>query len=60
MRHAARKRGLKIDLYVSHPDWYDADFRPNAMRPLQVPSSKTLTLDFEDAKDALFEPFQHP
>ncbi|MEO0795729.1 MAG: alpha-L-fucosidase [Verrucomicrobiota bacterium] len=24
---AARKRGLGISLYYSHPDWYDADFR---------------------------------
>ena len=39
---AARKRGLKIDLYFSHPDWYDADFRPYNCAPLQVPSSATL------------------
>ena len=25
---AAHKRNIKIDLYFSHPDWYDADFRP--------------------------------
>ena len=24
---AARKYDLKIDLYFSHPDWYDADFQ---------------------------------
>ena len=24
---AARRHGIKIDLYFSHPDWYDADFR---------------------------------
>jgi alpha-L-fucosidase len=51
--NAARKRGLKIDLYFSHPDWYDADFRPYALHPLQVPSSNTLTLDWEDAKKSL-------
>jgi alpha-L-fucosidase len=39
---AGRKRGLKIDLYFSPPDWYDADFRPYAYHPLQVPSSKEL------------------
>jgi alpha-L-fucosidase len=39
---AARKRGLKIDLYFSHPDWYDADFRPYNCAPLQVPSSARL------------------
>ena len=24
----AHRQGLKVDLYFSHPDWYDADFRP--------------------------------
>ena len=39
---AARKRGIKIDLYFSHPDWYDADFRPYNFHPLQTPSSPEL------------------
>jgi alpha-L-fucosidase len=39
---AAHKRGIKIDLYFSHPDWYDADFRPYVVHPLQVPSSAQL------------------
>lgn len=34
---AARRHGLKIDFYFSHPDWYDADFRPYAFHPLQTP-----------------------
>jgi alpha-L-fucosidase len=33
---AARKHGLKIDLYFSHPDWFDADFRPYVLHPMQV------------------------
>jgi alpha-L-fucosidase len=37
---AAHKRDIKIDLYFSHPDWYDADFRPYVAHPLQIPSSK--------------------
>jgi alpha-L-fucosidase len=37
---AAHKRDIKIDLYFSHPDWYDADFRPWVVHPLQVPSSQ--------------------
>jgi alpha-L-fucosidase len=37
---SARKHGLRIDLYFSHPDWYDADFRPYAYHPLQTPQSK--------------------
>jgi alpha-L-fucosidase len=39
---AAHRRGLKIDLYFSHPDWYDADFRPYVVHPLQVASSARL------------------
>ncbi|HEY5055793.1 MAG TPA: alpha-L-fucosidase [Acidobacteriaceae bacterium] len=39
---AAHKRNIKIDLYFSHPDWYDADFRPYGWHPLQVPSSPKL------------------
>ena len=39
---AAHKREIKIDLYFSHPDWYDADFRPYGRHPLQVPSSAQL------------------
>jgi alpha-L-fucosidase len=30
---AGHKAGLKIDLYFSHPDWYDADFRPYVKHP---------------------------
>lgn len=50
---AARKRGIKIDLYFSHPDWYDADFRPYAFHPLQVPSSNVLTVEYPAAKKRL-------
>lgn len=32
---------MKIDLYFSHPDWYDADFRPFADHPLHDPLNKT-------------------
>jgi alpha-L-fucosidase len=37
---AARKTGIKVDLYFSHSDWYDADFRPYGYHPLQIPSSE--------------------
>ena len=30
---AAHSHGMKIDLYFSHPDWYDADFRPFVQHP---------------------------
>ena len=39
---AAHRRDIKIDFYFSHPDWYDADFRPYVVHPLQVPSSAKL------------------
>ncbi len=41
---AAHKKDLKIDLYFSHPDWYDADFRPYNYHPLQVPDAATLAV----------------
>lgn len=39
---AAHRRGIKIDLYFSHPDWYDADFRPYVKHPLQTPFAAKL------------------
>jgi alpha-L-fucosidase len=35
---AAHRNGIKIDLYFSHPDWYDADFRPYNFHPLTTES----------------------
>jgi alpha-L-fucosidase len=43
----AHRQGIKIDLYFSHPDWYDADFRPYGQHPLQVPSSKDLMVPWD-------------
>jgi alpha-L-fucosidase len=37
---AAHKNDIKIDLYFSHPDWYDADFRPYNYHPLTTESYK--------------------
>jgi alpha-L-fucosidase len=39
---AARDSSLKIDLYYSHPDWYDADFRPYNSHPLAAMSERTI------------------
>ena len=30
---SGREKGLKIELYFSHPDWYDADFRFDEWNP---------------------------
>ena len=37
---AAHKYGIRIDLYFSHPDWYDPDFRPYNYHPVQTPDAK--------------------
>lgn len=34
---AAHRHGIRIDLYFSHPDWYDADFRPYVRHPAKGP-----------------------
>lgn len=46
---AGRKRGLRIALYFSHPDWYDADFRPYAENPVTVPSAAQLDTDWKSS-----------
>jgi alpha-L-fucosidase len=49
---AARRKGIKIDLYFSHPDWYDAAFRPYAYHPLLTPSSGEYMGDEEYARES--------
>jgi len=36
---AANRHDIKIDLYFSHPDWYDTDFRSYIFHPTQTPES---------------------
>jgi alpha-L-fucosidase len=50
---AGRKRNLRIELYFSHPDWYDADFRPYADHPAQVPSSPELDTEWMESRKKL-------
>ena len=38
---AGHRHGLAIDLYFSHPDWYDADFRPYCFHPAYWPEALT-------------------
>ena len=59
---AGRKHGLKIDLYFSHPNWYDADFRPYCKHPLQPgmysiagPSTEERTRMMADHRQQLTE-----
>ena len=44
---SARRHGIKIDLYFSHPDWYDADFRPYNYHPMQCPEAPALLIEGE-------------
>ncbi len=39
---AARNYPIKVNLYYSHSDWYDADFRPYGRHPLQWEGSPGL------------------
>ncbi len=59
---AAHRRGIKIDLYFSHPDWYDADFRPYSFHPLQTAQVKGRPLDFGSLgyQDSLQKAFSVP
>ena len=50
---AGHKHGLRIALYFSHPDWYDADFRPYADHPAQVPSASELDPEWQQARKRL-------
>ena len=47
---AAQRHGLKVDLYFSHPDWYDADFRPYAMHPVRVAAPEAFGARPDEAK----------
>lgn len=39
---AAHRHDIKVNLYFSHTDWYDADFRPYGAHPLQTRGSSSL------------------
>jgi alpha-L-fucosidase len=47
---AAHRHGIRIDLYFSHPDWYDADFRPYAVDPVQVDEPEKLGVRAGEAR----------
>jgi alpha-L-fucosidase len=44
---AARKHDIKVDLYFSHPDWYDADFRPYSHHPILTEEAVDNARDFD-------------
>lgn len=47
---AARRHDIRIDLYFSHPDWFDADFRPYNYHPLQTPSAEKLLVEYSEIR----------
>jgi alpha-L-fucosidase len=59
---AAHRHGLMIDLYFSHPDWYDADFRPYGTSPEQVPGSPGIDrlVTLQDGRPATLFPAVSP
>jgi len=46
LTEAARRHKIKIDLYFSHPDWYDADFRPYMDNPMKTWASLFLPFKY--------------
>src|SRR5579859_7203326 len=50
---AAHRHGIRIDLYFSHPDWYDADFRPYALDPIEVTDPRALGVDPAESRRIL-------
>jgi alpha-L-fucosidase len=57
---AAHRRGIRIDLYFSHPDWYDADFRSYALDPIQVDESQARSGENQRIQNPLIAPQPTP
>jgi len=57
---AARAAGIKINLYFSHTDFYDADFRPYGRHPLQTVSSDKISLEDRQKRPAKIFPDPTP
>jgi alpha-L-fucosidase len=57
---AAHKNGIKIDLYYTHPDWYDADFRPYTWHPLTTPEMKVNKAWYPDSTNLQMTPERTP
>lgn len=62
---AGHKHGIKMDLYFSHPDWYDADFRPYSHHPLiseeglDAPQNYDMSL-YEAFSGVIMDVLPHP
>jgi alpha-L-fucosidase len=54
--NAAHKKDIKINLYFSHPDWHDADFRPYNRHPLQVPGAARIAVTGKEMRPQLQDP----
>ena len=54
---AAHKKNMKIDLYFSHPDWYDSDFRPYNQHPFQTPDAGTIAVQGKLKRPEMDNPY---
>lgn len=57
---AAHQRGVKIDLYFSHPDWYDADFRPYMDNPMKTLGGLLFPFTYSTLSRGRIELFPEP
>ena len=57
---AGHRHGLKINLYFSHTDWYDADFRPYGRHPLQYDRKAAKSLEDRQKRPAVLVPAPTP
>jgi alpha-L-fucosidase len=53
---AAHQHDIKINLYFSHTDWYDADFRPYGRHPLQTSAADAKSLEERQHRPAKLFP----
>lgn len=61
LTEAARRHDIKVSLYFSHSDWYDANFRPYGRHPLQIAGSRDIkSLEARQKKPAVLFPAPTP
>jgi alpha-L-fucosidase len=56
---AAHRHAIKIDLYFSNSDWYDADFRPYGYSPITMPTALANSELFGSANVAKRDPTKY-
>ena len=59
LTESAHKKGIAVDLYFSHPDWYDCDFRPYNFHPVQVPGADKMAVGGKPLKPEIENPAEY-